>query len=65
VYQAWTQGLHLSHSTSPFMWWDFWDRVLTTICPGWLWIAILLVSASWVAGIVAVSRRHLAQYSSF
>jgi hypothetical protein len=25
--------------------WVFWDRVSQTICPGWLWIAILLISA--------------------
>jgi hypothetical protein len=27
----------------------FWDRVLWTICLGWLWTAVLLISASWVA----------------
>jgi hypothetical protein len=26
----------------------FWARVSWTICPGWLWTAILLTSASWV-----------------
>jgi hypothetical protein len=29
----------------------FWDRVLRPICPGWLQILILLISASWVARI--------------
>jgi hypothetical protein len=29
----------------------FWDRVLRTICPGWLRTLILLISASWVARI--------------
>jgi hypothetical protein len=28
---------------------SFWDRVLRTICPGWLQIVILMISASWVA----------------
>jgi hypothetical protein len=31
------------------LWWVFWDRVLPTICPGWLQTSILLISASWVA----------------
>jgi hypothetical protein len=34
----------LSHSTSSFLWWVFWDIVLQTICPGWLQTAILLRS---------------------
>jgi hypothetical protein len=25
----------------------FWDRVLETISPGWVWTAIFLISASW------------------
>jgi hypothetical protein len=35
----------------------FWDAVLLTICPGWLWTAIFLISASWVARITGVSHR--------
>jgi hypothetical protein len=35
-------------------------RVLWTICPGWLQMAILLISASWVARITGVGHRHLA-----
>jgi hypothetical protein len=35
------------------------DRVLWTICLGWLWTTILLISASWVAGITGVSRWRL------
>jgi hypothetical protein len=31
----------------------FWDRVLRTICPGWLRTVILLISASWAARIQA------------
>jgi hypothetical protein len=43
------------------LWWDFfWDRVLQTICPDWLWTSILLISASWVARITGVSHRRLA-----
>jgi hypothetical protein len=30
-----------------------------TGCPGWLWTAILLISASWVARITGVSHWHL------
>jgi hypothetical protein len=34
------------------VWWIFFqDRVLGTICPGWLWTTILLISASWIARI--------------
>jgi hypothetical protein len=29
----------------------FWDRVSWTICVGWLWTVILLISASWVSRI--------------
>jgi hypothetical protein len=47
----------LSQSTSPFLWWVFWDRVLWTICLGWPQIAILQLSASWVARITGVSHQ--------
>jgi hypothetical protein len=47
----------LSHSTSPsFCDRVFWDRVSWTICLGWLRTVILLISASWVAGITGVSH---------
>jgi hypothetical protein len=61
---GWTQGLQLEplHSASSFLWWDFWDGVLRTIWPGWLWTTILLISASWVAGITGVSHWFLAKY---
>jgi hypothetical protein len=36
----------LSHSTGPFCGGFFQDRVSRTICPSWLQIAILLISAS-------------------
>jgi hypothetical protein len=55
---VWTQGLHLELLHQPYFFFNgcFWDRVSQTICPGWLWIAILLISASWVAGITDVSH---------
>jgi hypothetical protein len=37
----------------------FWDRVLRTICTGWLWTAVLLISVSWVARIIGVILWHL------
>jgi hypothetical protein len=42
-----------------FWWWFFFrDRVLQTICPGWLWTTILLITVSWVARISGVSHHH-------
>jgi hypothetical protein len=43
----------------------FWDRVLQTICPGWLQTVILLISASWVARITVVSHQCPAEFPSF
>jgi hypothetical protein len=34
-----------------------WYRVLGIICPDWLQTVILLISATWVAGITGVSQR--------
>jgi hypothetical protein len=56
--EVWTQDLHLEWLTSPFLWRVFWDRVSWTICPGWLWTSILLISASRVARIAGVSQQH-------
>jgi hypothetical protein len=36
----------------------FWDRGSRTIFLGWLWTVILLISASWVAGITDMSHCH-------
>jgi hypothetical protein len=36
----------------------FSDRSSWTICPDWLWTAILLISASWVAKITGVSHQR-------
>jgi hypothetical protein len=51
----------LSHSSIPFWNGFFQDRVLWSICWGWLRIAILLISASWVARITGMS--HWSQVS--
>jgi hypothetical protein len=50
--RAYTSG----HSVSPFLWFFFRDRVSQTICLGWLWTSILLISASWVVMIIGVSH---------
>jgi hypothetical protein len=61
---VWTQGLHLEPLHQPFcvcVWWVFFKiGSLETVCPGWLWTLILLISASWVARITDVSHRCLA-----
>jgi hypothetical protein len=54
----WTQGLHLEplHQTISVVGF-FWDGgVSWTICLGWFQTSILLISASWVAGITGM--RH-------
>jgi hypothetical protein len=38
------------------------DRILWTICPGWLPNVILLISASWVARITGVSHQRCCVY---
>jgi hypothetical protein len=40
----------------------FQDRVLWIFCPGWLWTAIIHISASWVGRITGVSHLCLARY---
>jgi hypothetical protein len=45
----------LSHSPALYVLGYFRDRVLQTICPGWIWTMILMISASWVARITGVS----------
>jgi hypothetical protein len=50
-----TQDLLLEPLHQPFFCEGFfWDRVLWTICLGWLWNLILLISVSWVARITGV-----------
>jgi hypothetical protein len=50
---------HMGHSTSPFLCIEYFqDRVSRTICPGWLWTAIFLISAFWVARITGVNHQH-------
>jgi hypothetical protein len=52
------RGYTLSHSTSPLCEGFFWDRVLQSICPVWLWIMTLVISTSWVARITGVRHWH-------
>jgi hypothetical protein len=58
----WTQNHSLSHSTSPFVWRVFSDRVSGTICLSWLQTSMLLISASWIARIIGVSHRRLTKF---
>jgi hypothetical protein len=54
--EAWTQGLHLEPHHQPFFVKGFFKMSSHgTICPGWLWTMIFLISASWVARITGVS----------
>jgi hypothetical protein len=56
---VWTQGLHLEPLCQSFFVLSFFrDRVLWTLCPGWLRTMIVLISASWVARITEVSHQH-------
>jgi hypothetical protein len=52
----------LGHSTSPFLWWVFRDRVSWTICPGWFQTMILLISASWVASRLQILSLNVPLY---
>jgi hypothetical protein len=58
---AWTQGLHLEPLCQPFVEKGF-VKIGShgTICLGWLWTVILLISASWVARITGVRHQWLA-----
>jgi hypothetical protein len=49
------RAFSLSYSASPFCVGYFRDRVSQITCLGWLQTTILLVSASWVAGIIMLS----------
>jgi hypothetical protein len=54
----WTPVLHLEPLHQPFFCEGFFqDRVSQTICPHFLWTAILLLSASGVARIIGFSYR--------
>jgi hypothetical protein len=55
---------YIPWTTPPALFWDgfFWDRVSWTICPGWLWNLILLISAFWVIRITGVSHWCLATF---
>jgi hypothetical protein len=64
---VWTQDLHLEPLHQPFYcdFFFFWDRISQTICPGWLWTTVLLISASWIATITGVSQGHPAKFSTY
>jgi hypothetical protein len=52
---AWTQGLHLEPLHQPYFCERFFrDKVLRTICLGWVQTMILLISVSWIARITGV-----------
>jgi hypothetical protein len=60
---AWTQGLHPESLHQPFFVIGFFrDRVLWTICLGWLCTVILLISASRVARITGMSHQCPVNY---
>jgi hypothetical protein len=63
--RIWTQGLHLEPIPANFCDEFFRDKFLWTICPGWLWPVILLISASWVARIIGVSPKNLDRLHSY
>jgi hypothetical protein len=44
-------------ATLPALFGYFQHRVLWTVCLGWLWTLILLISASWIARIIGVSHQ--------
>jgi hypothetical protein len=59
---VWTQGLHLEPFHQSFFVMGFFrDRVLQTICLGWLQTVILLISASLVARITDRTHQHPAE----
>jgi hypothetical protein len=60
----WTQGLHLKPLHQPFFVKGFFEIGSWTICPGWLWTVILLISAPWVAKITGMSHWRPAPLSS-
>jgi hypothetical protein len=54
---VWTQDLHLEPLHQPYFCEGFFEiGSHRTICQGWLWTAIFLISASWVAKITGVSH---------
>jgi hypothetical protein len=60
VVLEWTQGLHLEPFLQAFIVIVFFRvRISRTICPDWLQTTILLISASWVAGIIDVNHQRL------
>jgi hypothetical protein len=60
-YLSLNSRLHLEPLHQPFLWWVFFKTQIDNYL-GWLWTAILLTSASWVARIISVSHWHLATH---
>jgi hypothetical protein len=59
--RAWTQGLHLEPLHQSYFCEGFFKiGSQRTICPDWLWTAIFLISAPWVARITGVIHQRLA-----
>jgi hypothetical protein len=66
----WTQGFtldrqelyYLSQANPCFVIFFFWDRVFRTICLGWFWNTVLLISASQVARITVINHRCLTYF---
>jgi hypothetical protein len=61
-YGIWTQDLYLDPLYQYIFFCDefFQERFSKTICLGWLWAVVILISASWVAKIAGVSHWCLA-----
>jgi hypothetical protein len=53
----------LSHFASPFCFGYFQHSISQNICPSWVWIAICLISASWVARVTGMKNWHLAHFT--
>jgi hypothetical protein len=62
-FQLWSSFLCLPHSQdyrfTPTCLLTCWDGISLTFCLGWHWTMILLIAASWVAGITGVSHYTL------
>jgi hypothetical protein len=62
---AWTQGLHLEPLHQPYFCEGLFKRgSRETTCPGWVWTAIFLIAASWIARITGMDHQRPA-YPAF
>jgi hypothetical protein len=60
---SWFCGLNSGPTPYPlhqpiFMMSFSWGRVSGTVCPGWHWTSILLITAFWVTRITGVSHQY-------